>query len=60
MPQGHATQPFKAPLDESKVIIEWKKYTDEWGNKFPDGESYDWNIRKLHLLLMLYMQKMKE
>lgn len=41
MPQGHATQPFKAPLDESKVIIEWKKYTDEWGNKFPDGESYD-------------------
>lgn len=41
MPQGHATQPFNAPLDESKVIIEWKKYTDEWGNKFPDGESYD-------------------
>lgn len=41
MPQGHATQPFKAPLDESKVIIEWKKYADEWGNKFPDGESYD-------------------
>ena len=41
MPQGHTTQPFKAPLDESKVIIEWKKYTDEWGNKFPDGESYD-------------------
>lgn len=41
MPQGHATQPFKAPLDESKVIIEWKKYTDEWGNIFPDGESYD-------------------
>lgn len=41
MPQGHATQPFKAPLDESKVIFEWKKYTDEWGNKFPDGESYD-------------------
>lgn len=41
MPQGHATQPFKAPLDESKVIIKWKKYTDEWGNKFPDGESYD-------------------
>lgn len=41
MPQGHATQPFKAPLDEIKVIIEWKKYTDEWGNKFPDGESYD-------------------
>lgn len=41
MPQGHAAQPFKAPLDESKVKITWKKYTDEWGNKFPDGESYD-------------------
>lgn len=41
MPQVHATQPFKAPLDESKVTIEWKKHTDEWGNKFPDGESYD-------------------
>ncbi|MBS6468173.1 MAG: hypothetical protein KH386_02990 [Bacteroides sp.] len=41
MPQGHATAPFKAPLDESKVKITWKKYTDEWGNKFPDGETYD-------------------
>ena len=41
MPQGHATEPFKAPLDESKVIVEWKKYTDEWGNKFSDGETYD-------------------
>lgn len=41
MPQGHAAEPFKAPLDESKVTIEWKKYTDEWGNKFPDGETYD-------------------
>lgn len=41
MPQGHAVEPFKAPLDESKVIITWKKYTDEWGNKFPDGETYD-------------------
>lgn len=41
MPQGHAAEPFKAPLDESKVNIEWKKYTDEWGNKFPDGETYD-------------------
>lgn len=49
MPQGHATQPFKAPLDESKVIIEWKKYTDEWGNKFPDGESYDLEYPKVTL-----------
>ena len=41
MPQGHAVEPFKAPLDESKVIITWKKYTDDWGNQFPDGETYD-------------------
>lgn len=41
MPQGHAAEPFKAPLDESKVIITWNKYTDEWNNTFPDGETYD-------------------
>ncbi len=41
MPQGHATEPFKAPLDETKVIITWQKYTDEWNNRFPDGETYD-------------------
>lgn len=46
MPQGHATQPFKAPLDESKVIIEWKKYTDEWEINFPTEKVMTWNIRK--------------
>lgn len=40
MPQGHAVDPFKAPLDESKVIIKWHEYTDRYGNKFPDGETY--------------------
>lgn len=40
MPQGHAVDPFKAPLDESKVIIKWNEYTDRFGNKFPDGETY--------------------
>lgn len=40
MPQGHATVPFKAPLDESKVILTWHEYTDAYGNKFPDGETY--------------------
>jgi len=40
MPQTLAVEPFKAPIDESKIQIEWKEYTDEWGNKFPDGESY--------------------
>lgn len=41
MPQSHAVAPFKNPLDESKINIEWKNYTDEWNNKFPDGESYE-------------------
>ncbi|MGN0212097.1 MAG: di-heme oxidoredictase family protein [Muribaculaceae bacterium] len=40
MPQTLAVAPFKAPLDETKIKIEWKEYTDEWGNKFPDGETY--------------------
>ena len=41
MPQTQAVKPFKAPVDESKINIKWDKYTDEWGNKFPDGETYD-------------------
>lgn len=40
MPQGHAVAPFEAPLDESKVMITWHEYTDHFGNKFPDGETY--------------------
>ena len=40
MPQGHATDPFVAPLDESKVIVTWHEYTDPWGNRFDDGETY--------------------
>ena len=40
MPQTKAVEPFKAPLDEDKIEISWLSYTDEWGNKFPDGESY--------------------
>ncbi len=40
MPQGHAIAPFKEPVDESKITIEWNEFTDEWGNTFPDGETY--------------------
>lgn len=40
MPQSHAVAPFKDPLDETKIKIKWQNYTDEWGNKFPDGETY--------------------
>lgn len=40
MPQTKAVPPFKAPLDEEKIKIDWLSYTDDWGNKFPDGETY--------------------
>jgi len=40
MPQTMAVDPFKAPIDEKKIGIQWLSYTDEWGNKFADGESY--------------------
>ena len=40
MPQTVAVKPFKAPIDENQIKIAWKEYTDEWGNKFPDGETY--------------------
>ena len=41
MPQTKAVAPFKAPIDEDKIKIDWLSYTDEWGNKFDDGETYE-------------------
>lgn len=41
MPQGHAVAPFSAPVDESQITVKWLNETDEWGNKFPDGETYE-------------------
>ena len=41
MPQSHAVAPFKAPVDEKKIKVEWRSHTDEWGNRFPDGEQYE-------------------
>ncbi len=41
MPQSHAVAPFKNPVDETKITIEWKNHTDEWGNMFADGEKYE-------------------
>lgn len=40
MPQTKAVAPFKAPIDETKIEIKWLDYQDEWGNTFPDGETY--------------------
>ncbi|KWW29529.1 MAG: hypothetical protein AUK63_1440 [bacterium P3] len=41
MPQTKAVAPFKPSIDETKIDIQWLPYTDEWGNRFPDGEGYD-------------------
>ena len=27
-------------VDENQIKIAWNNYTDEWGNQFPDGETY--------------------
>lgn len=40
MTQTHAVAPFKAPIDESGVKLTWKNYTDEYGNRYPDGTLY--------------------
>ena len=40
MPQTKAVTPFKPSIDEEQINIAWLDYTDEWGNRFPDGETY--------------------
>lgn len=40
MPQTKAVAPFLPPVDESGINISWLEYTDEYGNTFPDGETY--------------------
>ena len=52
MPQTKAVAPFKAPIDEDKIKIDWLPYTDEWGNKFPDGETYSLIYPEVTILKM--------
>ena len=43
MPQTQAMSPFKAPIDENQISIEWKNVTEMESGlamQFPDGESY--------------------
>ena len=40
VPMTAALPPFKPMVDENKIKIEWREHTDEWGNRFPDGETY--------------------
>jgi CxxC motif-containing protein (DUF1111 family) len=40
MTQTRAVSPYKAPINESGITIDWINYTDEYGNKYADGTSY--------------------
>lgn len=40
MPQTRAVSPFLPPVDEEGIDIKWLPYTDEYGNRFEDGETY--------------------
>lgn len=40
MPQTRAVSPYLPPVDERGIKLEWKNYVDEFGNQFPDGETY--------------------
>lgn len=40
MPQTRAVSPYLPPIDEKGINLVWKNHTDEYGNKFPDGETY--------------------
>lgn len=41
MPQTKAMSPFLPPIDEEQIDIRWLPATDEHGNSFPDGETYE-------------------
>ena len=41
MPQLFGAEPFKAPLNPDLINVTWKVATDEHGNKFADGETYE-------------------
>ena len=44
MPQTKAMTPFKAPIDENQISIQWKHVSEMPSGlpmQFPDGESYD-------------------
>lgn len=40
MPQTKAVYPYLPPVEESGIHMKWLDYTDEYGNRFPDGETY--------------------
>lgn len=53
MPQLHGVDPFKAPLDESQITVEWKTVTAcaASGNQFtfPDGTPFELRYPEVHM-----------
>ncbi len=49
MPQLFGAEPFKAPLDPDMITVSWLAATDEHGNKFPDGETYELRYPEVHI-----------
>ena len=49
MPQLFGAKPFKAPLDPDKITVQWLNATDEHGNQFADGESYELRYPEVHM-----------
>ena len=47
MPQLFGAEPFKAPLNPDLINVTWKVATDEHGNKFADGETYELRYPKV-------------
>ena len=41
VPMTVALPPFKPMINADKMTIDWRVYTDEWGNKFDDGATYE-------------------
>ena len=41
VPNTAALPPFKPMIDESQISIVWTNHTDDWGNRFADGETYE-------------------
>lgn len=40
MLQTKAVAPFLPPVDEKGIHITWKVFTDQYGNRYPDGTTY--------------------
>ncbi|MDR1601150.1 MAG: c-type cytochrome [Tannerella sp.] len=40
MTQTRAVPPYKAPIDEAGIQLEWLNYIDEYGNRYADGTLY--------------------